>query len=280
MTAELLVQPETLAAHLDDPNWVVFDVRADLADHAKGAAQYAAGHVPGAYHLDLERDLSSAKSGRNGRHPLPSMEAFTALMDERGVRPGTQVVAYDESGNCYAVRLWWMLKWAGHDRVAVLDGGWPGWSKEGRPASTESTPLRKGAFAAKPVEAARVDAAYVDRIRNDPSTKLIDARTAERFAGRNETLDPVGGHVPGAVNRFWQLNLDRGRFKAPEVLREEFTQLLGGTDPAQAVHMCGSGVTACHNLFAMALAGFPLGRLYPGSWSEWCSDPARAVAKD
>ncbi|MBC8023217.1 MAG: sulfurtransferase, partial [Burkholderiales bacterium] len=178
----------------------------------------------------------------------------------------------------FAVRLWWMLRWLGHDKAALLDGGFPLWQKEGRPVAKAVPAPRQGSFVPRPHLGATVDVHFVERFREDPSIRLLDARTAERFKGLQEPIDPVAGHIPGAINRFWQKNLNPdGRFKSSEQLRAEFEALLG-TDAERAVHMCGSGVTACHNAFAMELAGLPAGRLYPGSWSEWCSDRARPVA--
>jgi thiosulfate/3-mercaptopyruvate sulfurtransferase len=201
-------------------------------------------------------------------------------VNERGVTPESQVVVYDDAGGGFAVRLWWMLRWLGHEKVALLDGGYPLWVKEGRAVSKEVPPRRPGAFVPKPHLGDTVDAHFVGRFSEAPSTKLIDARAAERFAGAQETIDPVAGHVPGAVNRFWKENLESdGRFKPAARLRSEFEPVLAGLAPGQVVHMCGSGVTACHNLFAMELAGLAGSKLYPGSWSEWCADPARAVAK-
>ena len=278
--AQILVSPAELAAHLGDPRWVVFDTRHDLMAPAKGRQLYTEGHIPGAYFLHLDEDLSAPKTGRNGRHPLPAPGDFAAKLNRCGVKATSQVVAYDDSGGSYAVRLWWMLHWLGHERVAVLDGGWKAWMADARPVSRDVPPERKGDFVPRPLLGGTVDAAFVDRFREDPSLRLVDARAADRFAGNNETIDPVAGHVPGAVNRFWQSNLGPdGRFKAPEALRREFETLLAGTDPSATVHMCGSGVTACHNAFAMALAGLPTGRVYPGSWSEWCADPTRPVAR-
>jgi len=280
LKAEGLVDAAALERHLGDPSWIVFDVRHDLAQAGKGRAAYAEGHVPGAYFLHLDEDLSAPKTGRNGRHPLPAPGDFAAKLNRCGVKATSQVVAYDDSGGSYAVRLWWMLHWLGHERVAVLDGGWKAWMADARPVSRDVPPERKGDFVPRPLLGGTVDAAFVDRFREDPSLRLVDARAADRFAGNNETIDPVAGHVPGAVNRFWQSNLGPdGRFKAPDALRREFETLLAGTDPSATVHMCGSGVTACHNAFAMALAGLPTGRVYPGSWSEWCADPTRPVAR-
>jgi thiosulfate/3-mercaptopyruvate sulfurtransferase len=275
----MLVTTEELARHLDDPAWVVFDTRHDLMDVHKGRRAYAAGHVPGAYFLHVDDDLSGRMTGSNGRHPLPDVDAFAAKMNERGVAPGVQVVAYDDLGGNYAARLWWLLRWLGHDRAALLDGEFPQWEKEGRPLSKDAPKPRAGAFVPAPRLGAEVDVHFVERFHEDPSFRLIDARAAERFRGLKEPIDPVAGHIPGAVNRFWQQNLlPDGRFKRADDLKREYEELLAGTRPDLAVHMCGSGVTACHNVFAMERAGLPGGRLYGGSWSEWCADRSRPVA--
>jgi thiosulfate/3-mercaptopyruvate sulfurtransferase len=275
---KLLVAPEELARHLDDPDWIVMDTRHDLMNPAKGPQLYAQGHIPGAYFVHLDEDLSGEKTGKNGRHPLPGIHDFARRINERGVTPDTQVVIYDDIGGNYAVRLWWMLRWLGHERVALLDGGLPLWQKEGRPITTDVPAPRTGSFVPRPQLGATVDVHFVERFSQDPSIRLLDARAAERFQGLKEPIDPVAGHIPGAINRFWQQNLAAdGRFKSSQQLRAEFDALLGA-DAERTVHTCGSGVTACHNAFAMELAGLPPGRLYPGSWSEWCSDPARPVA--
>ena len=276
----MLVTPEELQAHLDDPGWIVFDTRHELTDPARGPKVYAEGHIFGAHFIHVDHDLAGHHTGTNGRHPLPEPAAFAAMLNERGLVPSSQVVIYDDMGGNYAVRLWWMLRWLGHERVALLDGGWPRWLAEKRPVSTETPARRKGSFVPRPRLGATVDAPFLERFSRDPSIRLIDARVGERFRGEQETIDLVAGHIPGAVNRFWKSNLEAdGRFKAPQALRAEFEHLLAGVDPGQAVHSCGSGVTACHNLFAMELAGLPGARLYPGSWSEWCADPNRPVAK-
>lgn len=278
---KILVTTSELAERLGDPDWVAFDVRHDLADTEKGRRAYAAGHIPGAYFLHVDEDLSGPKDGTNGRHPLPAGRDFARTLEARGVTARTQVVAYDDAGGCFAVRLWWMLRSLGHDKVAILDGGFPLWQKEGRPVDDTVPAPRAGSFKPRADLDASVDVHFVQRTRGDPRVKLVDARAPDRYAGRNETIDPVAGHVPGAINRFWQKNLRAdGRFKPAHELRDEFRQLLGDAQAAQVVHMCGSGVTACHNLFAMTLAGLPGGRLYPGSWSEWCADRTRPVARE
>lgn len=277
----MLVGTEELQKHLDDPQWIVIDTRHDLMDPSKGPKAYREGHVPGAYFMHVDDDLSGPKTGQNGRHPLPDVGEFAAKVNATGITPATHVVIYDDIAGNYALRLWWMLRWLGHEKVALLDGGYPQWVKEGRPLSTEVPPKRKGAFDPRPMLGETVDVHFVHRFHESPSLKLLDARAAERFAGKQEPIDPVAGHVPGALNRFWKDNLEAdGRFKPAARLRAEFDRLLAGTDPGQVVHMCGSGVTACHNLFAMELAGLHGSKLYPGSWSEWCADPARPVATE
>jgi thiosulfate/3-mercaptopyruvate sulfurtransferase len=276
----MLVTPEELARHLDDPDWIVIDTRHELTNPETGPRVYAEGHIPGAYFMHVDDDLSGPKNGKNGRHPLPDVDEFARKLNERGVGPGKKVVVYDDIGGNYAARLWWMLRWLGHDDVALLDGGYPQWVKEGRPVTKETPAPRKGAFVARPHLGSAVDVHFVARFAQSPQARLVDARAAERFTGQQEAIDPVAGHVPGAVNRFWKHNLEPdGRFKAAGRLRGEYEQLLSGMQPGQVVHMCGSGVTACHNLFAMELAGLPGSKLYPGSWSEWCADPSRPVGK-
>lgn len=275
----ILVSPSELEKRLGDPNWVVFDTRHELTDPARGPRAYAEGHIPGAYFLHVDDDLSGPKTGQNGRHPLPDLATFAAKVEQAGVTPSSHVVVYDDLGGNYAVRLWWMLRWLGHERVALLDGGFPLWEKEKRPVTKDVPAPRQGDFKARPHLGNVVDTPFIERFREDPSIKLVDARAAERFAGLKEMIDPVAGHIPGAVNRFWQKNLNPdGRFKSPEQLRNEYGEFLGSSKPEQVVHMCGSGVTACHNMFAMALAGMPQGRLYVGSWSEWVADRSRPVA--
>jgi thiosulfate/3-mercaptopyruvate sulfurtransferase len=276
----ILVTTEELARHLDDRGWVVFDTRHDLARPDAGRDAYRDSHIPGAYFLHMDEDLSGAKTGANGRHPLPDLQEFARRIDRCGVQPDSRVVVYDDAGGSYAVRLWWMLRWLGHERTALLDGGWKAWVGEGRPVTKDVPPERTGSFVPRPRLGATVDAHFVERFRGDPAVKMVDARAAARYTGEQETIDPVAGHVPGALNRFWQRNLEPdGRFKDPADLREEWLDLLEDAPVEKTVHMCGSGVTACHNLFALELAGLGEARLYPGSWSEWCADPSRPVAK-
>ena len=267
---------------------VVVDCRFNLADVQAGEAAWREGRIPGALYAHLDRDLSGPKTGTNGRHPLPDAHTFAQTLQRWGITDQTQVVAYDDMGGMMAARLWWMLThWFGHQHCAVLDGGWQQWlamngTVESRPAIAPSTPSRPAlitADRARPalvIQAAEVMAAlgHPDRMQ------LIDARAPDRFQGQNETLDPVGGHIPGAINRFFKDNLQAdGCFKTPAQLRDEFTALLGPQPLASCVHQCGSGVTACHNLLAMEIAGLTGTRLYAGSWSEWCADPSRPMTR-
>jgi len=273
-----LISAGDLAAHLDDPHWIIFDCRHDLFDATAGDRAYSQSHIRGARHARLDEDLSGRKTGRNGRHPLPDTTVFCAGMAAAGLNNDTQVVAYDAAGGPFAARLWWLLRKAGHDNVAVLDGGWNAWLKAGGAVDSQRPAISPGRFTGAP-RALSVDAATVLAHLGDDRMRLIDARTADRFRGENETLDPVGGHIPGAVNRCFQNNLGtEGCFKPAALLREEFLALLGTTPPQAVVHQCGSGVTACHNALAMEVAGLAGSRVYAGSWSEWCSDPQRPVA--
>ena len=278
MSHSTVVSSSVLADHLHATDWRVFDCRHQLADPEAGARAYAGGHLPGAFFLHLDADLSGPMNGRNGRHPLPDPLQLAARLGAAGVSSTTQVIAYDDSGGMFASRLWWLLRWLGHQRVAVLDGGLDGWLAEGRPLTTD---LPTSAAAALEVALSDqvVSTEAVLTHLDDMKFCLLDARSPDRFRGENETLDRVGGHIPGARNRFFRDNLDAdGRFQPAAELRRDFLALLAGVEPEQVVMSCGSGVTACHNLLAMEIAGLPGARLYAGSWSEWCSDPARPVA--
>ena len=275
-----LVSAAELATHLDDPAWVVVDVRHELSQpDTWGEAQYRAGHVPGAVFAHLDRDLSGAKTGRNGRHPLPPPDTFAATLSRLGIGNATQIVAYDQRNGAYAARLWWMLRWLGHDAVAVLDGGFEAWQRAGLPVSTDIPAPSPARFAIRRT-GPTVETPQVEVALTTGALLLIDARGAERYRGDVEPLDPVAGHIPGAVSRPFTANLGaEGRFRPPSALRDEFAAIVAGRPLDAVVHQCGSGVTACHNLLAMEIAGMTGSQLYPGSWSEWCADPARPVAR-
>ena len=276
---DTLIDPATLARHLGEPGWVVLDLRHDLADPDDwGRFQYRRGHVPGARFVHLDHDLSAPKTGRNGRHPMPSPEAAAALFGRCGIDASTQVVCYDQGGGTMAARAWWMLRWLGHRAVAVLDGGYVRWTREGHPVTTEvPSPAPRDFRAGAPLPTA--DANEVRASLDARSLAIIDARPAERFRGEVEPMDPVAGHIPGARNRPCTLNLlPDATFKDAATLKAEYDALLSGVPLDRVVHQCGSGVTACHNLLAMAVAGYPMTRLYPGSWSEWVADGTRPVA--
>ncbi len=279
MSFTTLVDVATMAAHLDVPDWLVVDVRHQLADAAYGDLVYAEGHIPGAAFLHCDRDLSGTPDGGNGRHPLPEPARLAARLGEIGVGPQTQVVVYDDAQGMIAGRLWLLLRWLGHDRVALLDGGLQAWQAAGHPLTQVLPAKRPASFVAR-IRDCLVDAGYVQSFLATSRMYLVDARSTDRFRGENETIDPVAGHIPGAVNRFFRDNLQAdGRFKSPAELRAEWLALLAGARPEAVVHQCGSGVSACHSMLAMEIAGLPGSRLYAGSWSEWCADPARPVVR-
>lgn len=277
-----LISASDLAARIDDPQWVVVDCRHDLMNLAAGREGYAAGHLPHAVFADIETVLSGAKRGADGvfrgRHPLPEKEALAEALRAFGINDDTQVVAYDAHGGMFAARLWWLLRWLGHEAVAVLDGGMAAWQALGQPLSTETPVKPHGSLSVRAPFVPTVTVREVMDNLESGQRIVIDARAADRFRGENETIDPVGGHIPGARNRFFKDNLQAdGRFKEADQLRAEFGALVD--DPERAIMQCGSGVTACHNLLALEVAGMPGASLYPGSWSEWVGDSSRPVAK-
>jgi thiosulfate/3-mercaptopyruvate sulfurtransferase len=279
MSFTTLIDAGTLAAHLADPDWLIIDVRHQLADTAYGARVYAEGHIPGAHFLHCDCDLSGEMSGTNGRHPLPSIEKIAARFGAIGVGAKTQVVVYDDAQGMIAGRPWWLLRWLGHDQVAVLDGGFQAWLAIGG-AVTQDVPVAHASNFVANVRDSLVNADYVQNFLETSRIYLVDARSPDRYRGENETIDPVGGRVPGAVNRFFRENLqENGRFKSAELLRAEWLAALAGRSADQVVHYCGSGVSACHNVLAMEIAGLSGSRLYAGSWSEWCSLSSRPMAQ-
>ncbi len=273
-----LVSPETLIAALAaGATPLAIDCSFDLADVAAGERAYAQGHLPGAIYAHLDRDLSTAKTGRNGRHPLPSRADWAATLARLGVTPARAVVVYDAQGGMYAARAWWMLLWAGHRDVRVLDGGLQAWKAAGG-AIEAGVVAPVAARTPYPLGDSLVASVDADTLHKSLGrVTLLDARAGERYRGEVEPLDARAGHIPGARNRFFKDNLDAsGRFRPAAELRAAFESF--GAAPAAVVHQCGSGVTACHNLLAMEAAGLPGSVLYPGSWSEWSSDPSRPVA--
>ena len=272
-----VVSTEQLAQQVNDPAWIVIDCRFTLTNTEAGRAAYARGHIPGALYAHLDQDLAGPKNGSNGRHPLPDAQAFAQKLGAWGIDAKTQVVVYDDSFGAIAVRLWWMLRWMGHDAVALLDGGLPKWQREQRPLTADLPQVTPKVFTAQVRHDMVVD---TDAVLRATSALIVDARAEMRFIGEIEPLDPVAGHVPGAKNLPFDDNLAMDGTLLPAAeLRERYTELLDGKSPEQVIHMCGSGVTTCHNLLAMEIAGLKGGKLYAGSWSEWVADPSRPVAK-
>ena len=285
-----LIEPAELAAHIEAPHaqqtdWAVLDCRFDLSRPDWGGSSYAQGHIPGAIYAHLDRDLSGPVTATSGRHPLPAHVALAATLGRWGIDSGVQVVAYDQGNGAYASRLWWLLRWVGHLRVAVLNGGFTAWQQAGLPVSQQASVREPRRFSAGPAQAALVSTAELQGLLADAQLSggeraLIDARPADRFAGQNETIDPVAGHVPGARNHPFLHNVDaQGRFLPAASLQARWLETLQGNEPATAIAMCGSGVTACHNLLALEIAGLGGAQLYAGSWSEWIRDPQRPVAR-
>jgi len=278
MKCSPVIDCERVNAHLSNPEWRIFDCRHQLSDPDAGMLAYGCGHLPGAFFFHLDRDLSGPRNGRNGRHPLPDPLTLADKLGAAGVHAGVQVVAYDDCGGMIASRLWWLLRWLGHERVAVLDGGIKRWLAEGKALSIEVPQAQPSTFTVS----LRDWVVNSDEVLANLGSRrfcLVDARSPDRFAGENETLDPVAGHIPGSLNRCFRDNLDASdRFRPAAELRREFLQLFAGTAPHHAVMSCGSGVSACHNLLALEIAGLSDARLYAGSWSEWCSDPQRPIA--
>lgn len=276
-----LISAAELAPHVAAADWLIVDCRFELGKPDSGERAYAAGHIPHAFYAHLDRDLAAPIAPTTGRHPLPPPEQFAATLASWGMTPATQVVAYDADNAAYAARLWWLLRWVGHDAVAVLDGGFKAWTAAGLPTTTEVPHRPPGHFTARPNRDMWFDAREVAERVQRSDWRLLDARAPERFAGKVEPIDPVAGHVPGARNHPFASNLGGdGRFASAQELRQRFSQSQDGVADDHTIVMCGSGVTACNLLLAMEHAGKRGARLYAGSWSEWIKDPARGVAKE
>lgn len=275
-----VVSTDMLAAHLDDAHWVIIDCRFTLTATEAGRAAYTQSHIPNARYANLDEQLSGKKTGKNGRHPLPNVDDFARELSAWGIADKAQVVVYDDSFGAIAVRLWWMLRWMGHDAVALLDGGWPKWLREKRPVSAALPHITPTVFVPRVQEHMLVGVNEVLNAAQDTQQIILDARAEMRFIGEQEPLDPVAGHIPGAVNLPFDDNLAMdGTLLPAEELRALYAEVLDGKAPQQIIHMCGSGVTTCHNILAMEIAGLPGAKLYAGSWSEWVADPNRPVAK-
>ncbi len=272
-----LIETEQLAELLGTPGLVVLDCRFNLKHPEAGREAWRESHIPGARYVHLDDDMASHGDENSGRHPLPAIDAFAARLGALGIQADSQVVVYDDAGGAIAGRMWWLLRWAGHPTAALLNGGWPKWTREGRPVSDDTPPESETRYAASARDDLWLTTEAVVEALNQDQVQLIDARAPERFSGQQEPLDAVGGHIPGSRNIPFQENLDEnGCFKSPEALRQRFAAL--AEDARPVCHSCGSGVTACHNLLAMAYAGLEPGRLYVGSWSEWIRDPERPIA--
>jgi thiosulfate/3-mercaptopyruvate sulfurtransferase len=280
MAFTTLVDTATLATHLADPGFAIVDCRFALTDDAWGEREYAARHIPGAVFAHLGHDLAGSPTGRNGRHPLPDPAALAATFGRLGIGDGVQVVAYDQDSGMYAGRLWWLLRWLGHDAVAVLDGGFARWLAEGRGTASGHEHRPASEFHGAPRDGMTVSADQVSALIGASDWRLVDARAPERYRGDVEPIDRVAGHIPGAVNHPFKSNLTAaGAFRSADELREALSSSLGGFPPDRIVCYCGSGVTACHNLLALEHAGLRGAKLYPGSWSEWSSDPSRPIER-
>ena len=272
-----LIETGQLAELLSSAGIVVLDCRFDVARPDAGREAWRQGHIPGARYVDLDRDMASVPDDRSGRHPLPAMDSFKTLLGRLGVTPGGQAVVYDDAGGAIAARMWWLLRWAGHEAVALLDGGFPKWRREGRPVSAELVPDAELRGSVSVREGGWMSTREVAEALAAGRLQLLDARAPERYRGEAEALDSRAGHIPGSINVPFRDNLNEdGTFRSPDELRQRFAPLAADARPI--CHSCGSGVTACHNLLAMAHAGLEPGRLYVGSWSEWIRDPARPVA--
>ena len=280
MILTTLVNTETLSRHHDDPRWVVMDCRFVLTDPDAGQRAYAAGHIPGARYAHLDNDLCSPVTPASGRHPLPYPHVLAEKLGRWGIDKSSQVVVYDDTFGAMAARLWWLLRWLGHEAVALLDGGFPKWQREGRPVTQKLPMIQATQFHPTINNAMWVDADYVEQMHARKDGVLIDARADVRFRGDVEPLDKVAGHIPGAINIPYEDNLDfSGEFMSDEALRELYLAAMNHVAPDQVVQMCGSGVTACHNILAMEHAGLAGSKLYAGSWSEWITDARHPVAK-
>ena len=280
MTYQTLISTEILAKYINNPNWIIFDCRFSLKNPNTGLEAYQKSHLPNAHYVHLDNDLSSKITDQTGRHPLPDFNELANKLGHWGIDQNTQVVVYDDAGGAFAGRLWWLLRCLGHHQVALLDGGFNQWLKEQRELTATLPKLEDKNFHASLNTSFWLSTEQIETALKTQSIQLLDARTPERFRGEQEPIDSIAGHIPGALNRAFQSNLNAdGKFLSATILRQQFTQVLGDQKSEKIVHMCGSGVTACHNFLAMEIAGLHGSRLYPGSWSEWIRDKNRPIVK-
>lgn len=275
-----LISAKEALAHLHEPDWVFVDCRFSLQEPSKGREEYLEGHIPGAFYAHLDEDLSAPViPGKTSRHPMLPVGRMTELFSSWGIDEKVQVVVYDFKGGGMAVRLWWMLQWLGHESVALMDGGWAHWKALNYPVSVAAPNRQRRLFKPRPKEGWTMDASQVAAASQNPAFRVVDVRNIERYLGQEEPIDPVAGHIPGAINIPFMENVDEdGFFKPAEALKEKYGEKLAGIPADRVVFYCGSGVTSCHNILAMRVAGLGHAKLYPGSWSEWITDPSRPVA--
>ena len=279
MSYNTLISAQTLHQHINNPKWIIIDCRFSLADSTAGNYAYRHGHLPNARYADLNKDLSAEIQSYTGRHPLPNFKVLSKILGAWGVNNDSQVVVYDDAAGAFAGRLWWLLRCMGHENVAVLDGGIKYWQQQNHPITTKLPAIKPSTFRTYLNPNLWLNAEQVQNQLARKTLRLIDARTPERFRGEQEPIDPVAGHIPGAINRPFQLNIDNnGLFLSTDELKKQFKQLLGAITPEQTAHYCGSGVTACHNLLAMEHAGLTGSKLYAGAWSEWIRNQNHPIA--
>lgn len=279
MTYQTIISVGDLNKNINNQDWFVFDCRFLLKDLEGGLKKFNQGHIPGAQYADMDKDLASAMTATSGRHPLPNPDKLIHKLQSWGINNSSQIICYDDMSGAFAARMWWLLKWLGHEDVAVLDGGIDNWTTSGLALETDMKPRGAGAFSGQADNDMWVDVEFVQKQLADNKINLLDARSEERFTAKDSNTDPVAGHVPGAISFPFAGNLSKqGVFLSAEELRKRFAETFADSQNKEVINMCGSGVTACHNLLAMSVAGLPMTRLFVGSWSEWIKDNSRPVA--
>ena len=280
MSYKTIISIEDLIKNLDNEEFIIFDCRCDIKDPKHGIESYTEGHIRNSIFVDIDNDLASKKTLKSGRHPLPDPDLLAQKLSQWGLSNSKQAVVYDDAGGAFASRMWWILKWMGHDKVAVLDGGIHEWNKKGGKLVTEQTIFNRSEFETNINDEMQVDVSEVEDAQYKMDRIIIDARSKERYLGIEDKVDPIAGHVPGAISQPLSNNLVKGgTFKSPSELRLIYSKILGDTSPSTMISMCGSGITACHNILAMEIAGLKGTTLFVGSWSEWITDSSRPIAK-